>query len=289
MTAETFEFICYYCHQNATAGQFHQGKWHPCPNCGEVIFLMPPRSHGEEVGNRQRPISTHNVPTSASERDELDAISNAVIDLLFRPTRWNFNRPAMIALTSLSILLLLCITFLCVPPVRDYLSGRFLTHPFWRSNRKLLIAWVEFIRISSELMLALTVGSALYAKALAEWLRNSADLAQSKRKAALAERRTELESSTKDMAREFLALFQKSQKWNGIVETTRTAIRLHSLGYTLSRRLVSGLPNLYRHLIVFGLYSSFPGGLYGLLGFVLVFIIQVCKVSKLYLDSPVFN
>jgi hypothetical protein len=217
------------------------------------------------------------------------SLSDTVVELLFHPIRWNLKRPLAIALTVLSILLLLCLALSCAPPLRNYLCEYVLDKEYWRANKQYWVPWIEFTRILSEMLLAVTVGSALYASSLISWVKRTAESTQAKREAELEGWHVELENSMKEDAKEYVKLFQASRTWQGWRSAFQTFFRMGVLALRLNRNITRGIPALYRRLILFGLYSNFPGGLYGLFSYLLVLVILFTKVFKFYLDCPIFQ
>ena len=214
-----------------------------------------------------------------------ERIAQTIAQNIFLPIDANytrlFNKPLRILVLTFFIFLL----FLALPPVVDYLTGPSTIVPSLidkiEANSSLLNYWLPFVSFSLEIFFIILVGGSVFG----EWFALlSKDTLQKLQDAIIAARQEEIVDSSDELEEKIRDYFRLL-----IGITFRNFIpRIWEL-YLISNSILffalKELPKVNAKFIVTKMSIAFPGGLYGLLSFIVFSIYSFLRVIDFYVKA----
>ena len=220
---------------------------------------------------------------------KLGAISEQILKYLvkyvFMPTRIVPRRIIVKILFILVILSFLTLSVLSLPPVVSW----YWRHQSLQTDQQSIImvrevkkAWLNSTTYILDITIALLIGGSIFGERLATKFKEKIETYQNAQDIILDTRQVVLESRLENSVSTITQLVKKKRLGELFLSIPKL--------YTESRRLYEltfgDIPKFYKEYLRFVLYSSFPGGLYGVCAFCLFFASCVLKLLVIYLDGP---
>jgi len=150
------------------------------------------------------------------------------------------------------------------------------------ATKELTKAWLNSFSYILDIIIALLIGGSIFGERLAAMFKNKIIEYENARDIILGERQEVIEKHLQESAAKITELAQQSgwkQLLCALPKLYKECRRLYALAF-------GNLPKFYKQYLLFVLYSSFPGGLYGLSAFGVFSVSCVLKLIVIYLDSP---
>lgn len=217
----------------------------------------------------------------------INELTKKIIDTLFLPAyadhRELLSRPLFVVVVFFAVLY----SILSLPVIQEIVWVN-MCEPSDRlqiiANKDITKAWFESLSFILDLTVAFLIGGSIFGEKLARSFQNSIVQYEKAREALL---KNELEELTNDVE---LTIKESIEKINEI-RSEVTFDMLKNLPEIIReirniyRCAFSDVPDFYKGYLRFVLYSSFPGGLYGLSAFILFFASFGFKLAAMYLGS----
>jgi hypothetical protein len=218
----------------------------------------------------------------------IDQKIKSCVDYLFLPTSIDYRGRLTTPLLYMAIIIIIVFAVISLPLIQ-----KIVWMQYFPSNEKAIIfenkdvtkSWFDSISYILDLTVALLIGGSIFGEKLANSFRGSIIEYEKARKVFHGDKTIEL---TTDIG---LAVKCSIEKVNELRSGTILSRLKNIFGITQELRKIyrlafSKVPRFYYSYIRFVLYSSFPGGLFGLLAFVTFFISSALKLVGMYLGSP---
>jgi len=209
--------------------------------------------------------------------DKIDLLASR---LIFR-VKSEWRQPVERAWFAVLIFLLIAVMALSLPPVINYLYANGLKSSIgWLNLHKLLISeWLTSLRLIFEICAAIFVGGTIFAKSRATKLESQLqDFERSMALKAESEM-NEAERQIAERFRQVQARFMKPKKTlMDYFALIYASIGINLLIYRTVRHSNQAPINAL-------ILTSFPGGLYGMLAFLFLLLVCVCKLAQSYIAA----
>ena len=172
--------------------------------------------------------------------------------------------------------------------VRDWLVDWYIPppeRPLWRSSKIEIVSWIECLRITTEVVIAVTISGQVFSSALKSRLQSWVDEYQDTRQKIIEGHVEKVSEKIRDTAATIKTELDKPVKF---LHWPKHLWRLFNLAKQLHDLLFRDTPRLQVRIVMLSFYTCFPGGLYGLTTYLLFFALVALKIAKLYMESPVF-
>ena len=211
--------------------------------------------------------------------------SELLIKYVFLPTRVDHKRYLTSILLGVVIVSCLILAILSLPPITKLIWNYVFTHMDRESitaTKEFTKAWLNSISYVLDIIVALFIGGSIFGERLAAKFKNKIIEYENVRDIILDKRQEVIETHLQESVANIIKLARQrgwKQQLCALPKLSKECRRLYSLAF-------GNLPNFYKQYLRFVLYSSFPGGLYGLNAFGAFFASCVLKLIVIYLDSP---
>jgi hypothetical protein len=208
-----------------------------------------------------------------------------IIEELFLPTRLDYTKPFSWGWRILIIVIFLLLVVLSLPPVVEYICSLLSieSKSWFTTNKDILKAWMNFISLTLEILIAVLLGEIVLTEGIAQRLRRLVADSQVKNQLALD---IELKAEEIRLKNNVDEIYRLLREKSSIKDLFKKAARLYFLVKETIGFLYPGMRKFYTRVILLSLITSFPGGFYGLLAFFLFVLLSITKVVSFYLDSP---
>lgn len=198
--------------------------------------------------------------------------------------------------TALVITALLALALSIFPPLVPHVAETLVspgTRSYILSNKSEIKAWLDFVTIILELAIALCIGGAVFSETLANRLKQRLYDWQTTYAQEGKEVAEESISETVGLSNRVKRIYNDVRQFNfdansftemfvlfseKLEEADRTAENLRKL-------LFHDYPTVVQKLVMGNLIRNFPGGIYGMMAFLLFFCLMVMKVTAIYVSN----
>lgn len=237
------------------------------------------------------------------EKARRDFIQAVLMPLTIEVDKNNSNK----YIEKIAISLLLLLAILSIPGIRGVIISNFFSQDFilfLKDKKDIFASIFESSIILLEILILIFVGDFIFTNSIADSFRGSCLEYQDKINASCEKNADELEDLLDESSVDALLSFRgyldcltditKSKNFFEYLKKIKKAFDLakkfnRSYSLFLSHGLLNEVPLRYRDYVVAVFYSSFPGGIYGVIIFSLFSCTLAFKVLKLYLESPLLN
>ena len=154
------------------------------------------------------------------------------------------------------------------------------------TNKDVLKAWLNFVSLVLEILIAILLGQILLTEGIAQRLKRLVADSQVNYQVNLEVELRAEEMRLKNNVDEIHRLLHENAS---IRELFKNVVKAYRLVKESLIFLYPGMRDLYAKVIFFSLMTSFPGGLYGLGAFTLFIFLSFIKVLGFFLDNPAFT
>lgn len=217
------------------------------------------------------------------------SLSKRLLDYIFLPTRIEhkkyLSRPLLIGVLIIAVFLMV----LSIPSLHNFFFELFVS----KSDRISIItqkaihkAWLGSISFTLDIIVALLIGGSIFGERLAKSFAKSIQKYEETRGIALGIGAKQIETILSLKINEAIETIQEFKNQKGLKNVIKSIPKVIRASKVLYNTAFDQVPTFYKRYTRFVLYSSFPGGLYGLLAFTVFVISSCCKLASIYLDSP---
>lgn len=146
-------------------------------------------------------------------------------------------------------------------------------------------SWFESISYILDLTVAVLIGGSIFGERLAKSFESSIGNYEKMREAILKEEASDLGQTMKDTITNAVSKFN-SYRNSSSKELIRNIPEIYREANIIKNVAFTDVPKFYKNYMRFVIYSSFPGGLYGVFAFGLFFTSAILKLFTMYLGSP---
>jgi hypothetical protein len=193
-----------------------------------------------------------------------------------------YTRPLSIALLILAMVIFTFLILLSLPPIVDaVIADKFLPsfRTFLQENSSWLNRWAPSLRLSLEILSAITIGGSIFALSVANTI-----------KAKLDDYKTHILNTSHSHLSEYeKRVYRNLRKITYLIHTIslknllKRIPTLFILSHDVYSLFIRNLPLSYGYFMTTAVFTSFPGGFYGLLAFIFFTLLCTTKLIQIYL------
>lgn len=206
------------------------------------------------------------------------------VKYLFLPTRLELRGPLSKFWLFFLVFAFIVVVVLAAPPVIEFILCTQLSpdeRVSLKGNEKILLEWLSFVSIFLEVTIALAIGGSIFGERLANKFKKAVTAYEESRTLVLEARKTGLNDEISKTVDAIIDLFSNKT----LLQFVSNIPKLWKLAKNLRRMLFDEMPTFQRRYITLMMYSTFPGGLYGLIAFLSFFALSIIKVFQLYIPK----
>ena len=152
-------------------------------------------------------------------------------------------------------------------------------------NHDVVKQWSSYLEFTAEISLIFFLGGAIFSEALSTKFKDQIENYQSRRNSILQNMQGNIPISIRSSYANVSTLFSELNIKNFYKEPGKKLVAISKLADTT----LYGIPGHLKKFMYIKFYSSFPGGLYGLITYVLFIILSLLKIFIMYLGLPIFK